>query len=64
MKSFLEGLEKQLAKVGKDEVVTIRQDTLGLYGMGRNGMIQWLKERGFTAVFISETQSIEAKRDG
>jgi hypothetical protein len=62
MTPLLRELEKQLSKVGPEEVITVRQDTLGLCGMNRRKMIEWLEERGFKALFIAETQAIEAKR--
>ncbi len=62
MKALLQELENHLRKVSPGEVITIREDTLGMYGMSRRRMIEWLSEHGFAAAFISETQSIEAKR--
>jgi hypothetical protein len=62
MTPLLQELEKHLTKVEPEEVITIRQDTLGLYGMNRRKMMEWLEERGFMGLFISDTQSIEARR--
>jgi len=45
-----------------EEKFTIRQDTLGTYRMNRRKMVEWLEEHGFRALFIAETQAIEAKR--
>jgi hypothetical protein len=62
MNVLLQELEKQVTSLLPGEIVSIRQNTLGLYGLDHQGMIKWLKDRNLTAKFISETATIEGKR--
>jgi len=62
MNSLLQQLHQQVAALLPGETVSIRENTLGLYGFDRRPMIAWLKERQLAVKFISETQTVEAKR--
>jgi hypothetical protein len=62
MNSLLKELEKQISTFPVGEVITIQQNSLGLFGIDRKNLILWFDQRGFEARFIEETRSIEAKK--